>query len=447
MGQRSAQPRNIVEILGGHASAHPERVAIEFLEDGENVSTVLTYGELHRRASAVAVELSERCGPGGRALLLYPSGVDYVTALLGCFYAGIVAVPAYPPESMQPKHLRRVLSILEDAAPELVLTHSAFLPSFEARRGSVPALARTALVATDRFALDDATAAQWRAPAFTEESVAFLQYTSGSTSAPKGVMVGHDNLVANEALLQAGLESTEQDVFLSWLPLFHDMGLIGGLLHPLYVGMKAVLMAPQHFIERPERWLRAIDARRATISGGPDFAYRLCAERIRGELEGLDLGSWRLAFSGAEPVRSDTLEAFSARFAGASFDPSAFYPCYGLAEATLFVTGGRAGGGASTQELDPGELARGRGTPSAGGLALVGCGWARPEAGLSSSSRIRSPAPRSRTASWGDPGGRRERRPGYYRNPEATARAFVRRVIAPTSARAIWASSAEGSST
>jgi acyl-CoA synthetase (AMP-forming)/AMP-acid ligase II len=212
--------------------------------------------------------------------------------------------------------------------------------------------------------------------------IAFLQYTSGSTGTPKGVMVSHGNLVANEIAIKAGLGVQSDDVFVSWLPLYHDMGLIGSLLQPVFSGIPLVLMSPQYFLERPMRWLQAIARHRGTISGAPDFAYRLCAERLRDNaIAQLDLSSWRLAFSGSEPVRRDTLDAFVARFASAGFDAAALYPCYGLAEATLFVTGGRRGAGlvSARFESDALSAARVAVTPESGpGTVLVACGAPQP---------------------------------------------------------------------
>ncbi|MET0342257.1 MAG: non-ribosomal peptide synthase/polyketide synthase [Polyangiales bacterium] len=359
--------RNFVELLAERARLHPERVAIRFLDDGVETREALTYGALDAAARSVAAGLSAHCAPGDRALLLYPSGSDYVTGFFGCLYAGVVAVPAFPPEGLQAQQRPRILGIARDASPRVVLS------SAEVAAGLAPALrecgAPTLLdvaalrVGASHFAADIA-----------DDHLAFLQYTSGSTAAPKGVMIGHDNLLANEAAIQSAFALTEEDVVVSWLPLFHDMGLVGCLLQPLFAGASLVLMPPQRFIERPLRWLRAIATHRGTVSGGPNFAYRMCVERIRGGDEGLDLSRWRLAFCGAEPIQPATLRAFADRFAPAGFQAAASYPCFGLAESTLLVTGGAPSSGMQTQTLSRAALQEGRAEHDPGGVELVDCG-------------------------------------------------------------------------
>jgi acyl-CoA synthetase (AMP-forming)/AMP-acid ligase II len=370
--------RNFIDVLQMRADAHPERVALRFLGDGENETYALTYSQLFVGASAVAARLQALAAVGDRALLLYPSGPEYVSAFLGCLLAGVIAVPAYPPESTSLHHLKRLVGIINDATPQLVLTQSDLVAPLEAARGMVPALASVVLLATDKMEPTEACA--WRRPSLTPDAVAFLQYTSGSTASPKGVVVSHANLLANELVINGAFEMTEADVVVSWLPLFHDMGLIGGLLQPIFSGQQVVLIGPQHFMERPLRWLEAIARFRGTVSGAPDFAYRLCADRAKAGLApGLDLSSWRLAFCGAEPIRPASLRSFAERFASAGFDASALYPCYGLAESTLFVSGGARGGGATVRSFDPGALAAHRAQPVSGGRELVACGRPQPE--------------------------------------------------------------------
>ncbi|WP_437975236.1 non-ribosomal peptide synthase/polyketide synthase [Sorangium sp. So ce295] len=417
--------KNFVELLAERASAHPDRVALRFLAGGDAEGEVLSYRDLHERACAIAAHLRSMAPPGERALLLYPSSVSYVTAFFGCLYAGMIAVPAYPPESMQRQHLSRLFAILRDAEPRFVLTESGLLEPLAMLRQHLPGPVAPEVIATD--AIDRSSAGAWSMPDLREDSVAFLQYTSGSTSAPKGVMVGHDNLIANERAIRAAFSIDEDDVIVSWLPLFHDMGLIGTLLQPIFSGVSVVLMAPQHFIERPIRWLKAISRYRGTVSGGPDFAYRLCVERVKPEmLEGLDLRSWRLAFSGAEPVRAGTLRAFGERFAEVGFDAGALYPCYGLAEATLLVTGGRRGGGVTTTSFDAAELGNNAAVPSASGHPLVSCGKAQPEHAIA----IVDPET-GRAVEPGRVGEILVNGPsvahGYWRNQGATEQTFVRR--------------------
>jgi amino acid adenylation domain-containing protein len=408
----------LVETLIGQAEARPDGTALRFVDDG--VDRAVGYRELDRRARAIAVRLREHAGPGERAVLLLPSGPDYVAAFFGCLYAGVIAVPAYPPESMRPQHLARLKGILDDAEPRLVLTdarlHGQML---EACRGGPAA---PAVLAVD--GIDEAAASDWVMPGLAPGDIAFLQYTSGSTSAPKGVQVSHGNLLANERLIRHGFEIGEGDCIVSWLPLFHDMGLIGGLLQPIYSGIPCVLMSPRYFLERPRRWLETISRYRGTISGGPDFAFRLCCERIgEAALDGLDLGHWRLAFSGSEPIRPDTLERFATTFAPAGFRRSSLFACYGLAEATLFVTGGRRGQGVRLLEVDGAALAANAASPGTG-VTLASCGRPQPGHEL----RLVDPAA-GRVLGEGRVGEIWTSGPsvahGYWRNPEASARTFV----------------------
>jgi acyl-CoA synthetase (AMP-forming)/AMP-acid ligase II/aryl carrier-like protein len=328
----------LIELLRGRAELQPDRTAYTFLADGgESEQASLSYGELDRRARALAARLQRVGTPGERALLLYPPGLDFIAAFFGCLYAGIVAVPAYPPRPNRP--LTSLRAILTDSTATLVLTTRQL---FAARNDHVRRLAELDSlhwIATDEVADDLACA--WREPAMTSESVAFLQYTSGSTSLPRGVMVSHSNLLHNQRMVQTAFEHTDASTFVGWLPLYHDMGLIGNVLQPLYVGTTSILMAPLTFLQSPVCWLRAISRYRAQTSGGPNFAYELCVRKISVECRReLDLSRWSVAFSGAEPVRHETLERFTEAFAPYGFRREAFYPCYGLAEATLFVTGG-----------------------------------------------------------------------------------------------------------
>ncbi len=317
---------SFIDIVRERAGRLGERCAFTFLGDGEAPTERLTYAEVDRKARSFAADLQRRGATGERVLLLFPPGLDFVTAFLGCLYAGAVAVPAYPPSPG--RGTGRLRSLLEDAKPRLALTTPPLLPRVE--REVEGAVALEGLLPED-----------WRPPAAGPDSLAFLQYTSGSTSTPKGVRVTHGNLIANERAIQLSFGQSEESVVVGWLPLYHDMGLIGNVLQPLWCGATCVLMSPLSFLQRPRRWLEAIDRFRGTTSGGPDFAYSLCVRKIPpAEREGLDLSSWRVAFNGAEPVRAATLDAFAEAFAPSGFRREAFYPCYGLAEATLFVSGG-----------------------------------------------------------------------------------------------------------
>jgi acyl-CoA synthetase (AMP-forming)/AMP-acid ligase II len=379
---------------------------------------------------ALAARLQGLAATGERALLLYPNGPEYVQAFLGCLYAGLVAVPAYPPESSQPHHLTRLLSVARDARPALVLTESAWLAPLRAAQAALPELAGIQLLATD--STEPSLAQAWRQPAEDPAALAFLQYTSGSTSRPKGVMVSHGNLMANERAIVNAFAMREDDVVVSWLPLFHDMGLIGTLLQPLYTGASLVLLSPQAFIQRPACWLEAISRFGGTVSGGPDFAYRLCVQRAQPTASSdLDLSSWQLAFSGAEPVRAATLQACADKFAPSGFTRNALYSSYGLAESCLIVTGGERGRGVSIQRFDERALGEHRVLPSAEGRPIVGCGRSQPEHELS----IVDPETGERLGE-GRIGEIVTRGPsvaaGYYLNPEATREAFRGRPERPT---------------
>ncbi|MCM2421597.1 MULTISPECIES: fatty acyl-AMP ligase [unclassified Streptomyces] len=299
----------------------------------------LTYGELDREARRIASVLQLHGVEGQPVLLLYPTTAEFLKAFIGCLYAGAVAVPApLPGDAGQEKRLSRTSAVIRDSGAKLVLTDRANAPDIalwlsRARREDVVCLA------TDNTGFGDPAA--WQPVAARPDDLAFLQYTSGSVSDPRGVMVSHRNLMANEAAIGRSLGTTPEDRFGGWLPHFHDMGFIAHLLHPLWLGSSSVQMSPTSFIKRPVRWLQAIDEYGVTAGGGPNFCFELCLRRVTDEqIEALDLSRWRLALNGAEPVRADTLKAFAERFAPAGLRPQALYPCYGLAEATLIVSGG-----------------------------------------------------------------------------------------------------------
>jgi amino acid adenylation domain-containing protein len=335
----AAREETLVDLLRRRALEQPGRLAYTFLTGGESAAQTLSFGELDRRARAIAALLLSVGARGERVLLLYPAGLDYVSGFLGCLYAGAVAVPVTPPRFNG--RTERLQAVAADAEPRLVLTTNALLSKVETLWENAPALKSLRWVATDNIRL--AYADDFRAPAVGGETLAFLQYTSGSTTRPRGVMVSHANLMQNERLIQKAFRQTEESVILSWLPLYHDMGLIGGVLQPLYLGARCILMSPFAFLQRPLGWLRAISDFRVTTSGGPDFAYALCARKAAQEdCSGIDLGSWEVAFNGSEPVRAETLDLFCEAFAPYGFRRESFFPCYGLAEATLLVSGGGA---------------------------------------------------------------------------------------------------------
>ncbi|HXU31801.1 MAG TPA: fatty acyl-AMP ligase, partial [Thermoanaerobaculia bacterium] len=347
---------SVADALSRRAARTPDRTAYVFLGDGEEEQARFTYAGLDARARSIAAALLRSVQPGQRALLLDPPGLDFVAAFFGCLYAGVIAVPAYPPRS--PRKMPRLLAILADARPAVVLAAGTSLRRMRGWLDRTPEAAGLSWIATDEL---DPAPEGWVPPRPGGDAVAFLQYTSGSTATPKGVRVTQGNLAHNQRVIQGACDHSEESVFVSWLPVYHDLGLIGNLLQATWVGAPCVLMAPVAFLQSPVRWLRAISSFRGTTSGGPNFAYDLCARRISpSEIEQLDLSSWRVAFNGAEPVREETLSRFAATFAPAGFSPGALYPCYGLAEATLMVSGGRPGEERVVREVD--------------GRRLVGCG-------------------------------------------------------------------------
>ncbi len=327
----------LVELLSYRAQNQPDQTAYTFLQDGETESGSLTYRELDQQARTIAASLQLVVSPGERALLLYPSGLEFIATFFGCLYAGVVAVPAYPPKRNQ--KMSRLQAIVADSQAKVALTTQEILTNIESRFAENPELIALRWLATDTIAREQAES--WQEPALSEKTLAFLQYTSGSTGTPKGVMVSHGNLLHNERTIQKAFGHTDQTIFVGWLPLFHDMGLIGNVLQPMYLGIKCILMPPVAFLQKPLRWLQAISRYKATTSGGPNFAYDLCVQKTTPEQRAsLDLSSWKVAFNGAEPVRWSTIEQFSATFESCGFKRDAFYPCYGMAETTLFVTGG-----------------------------------------------------------------------------------------------------------
>lgn len=330
-------PSNLVELLQHRALHQGDDIGFRFLIDGERETLEWTYADLDRKARAIAASLQSMGLEGERALLLYPSGLDFVAAFFGCLYAGVTAVPAYPPR--RNRNMARIDAIAGDAEAKIALTTFDVLERVQTMISDTPSLQQIRWRATDQW--DEDLSDSWQRPDVHGETLAFLQYTSGSTGTPKGVMLSHANLMHNSAMISYAFEHTRSGSGCFWLPLYHDMGLIGGILQPLYMGKSNTLFSPTHFLQKPVRWLQMLSQTGCTISGGPNFAYDLCVEKVTAEQKTtLDLSRWALAFNGAEPVRADTIDRFSKAFAECGFRREAFYPCYGLAEATLIVTGG-----------------------------------------------------------------------------------------------------------
>jgi acyl-CoA synthetase (AMP-forming)/AMP-acid ligase II len=337
----------MVELLRVRAAEQPDERAYVFLSDRGHEEASLTFSELERRAGALAAQLVGRGQRGERALLMFPPGLDFIVAFFGCLIAGMIAVPMMPPRRFGARDSSA--SIVADCTPRFALTS----PALAARSNLAERLKETAL---DFICVDATKDAEAPAvsifPAPGPQDLAFLQYTSGSTSDPKGVMVGHGNLLANSEMIRLVYGNTRATTYVSWVPLYHDMGLILNVLQTLYVGSLCLLMAPVSFMQRPLTWLRAISDYRAEFATAPNFAFDLCVDRFRpDQMAGIDLSGWKVALNGAEPVRAETMEHFIATFAPYGFDPKACSPAYGLAEATLLASGGGRGRGLVTRRV------------------------------------------------------------------------------------------------
>ncbi len=376
----------IVDRLHQHATSHPDGTAFRFLADAERAPQTLTYAQLWREAAEVAHLLSGLAAPGSRVMLLFPPGLAYIKAFYGCLLAGMVAVPLYPPRRNVKSD--RIIKVAESCQARIALTTVSELATVQAawdeQNGNGLALTLHAIDASHAMPAVDARAQQaGLAPCRSTDpaAVAFLQYTSGSTGTPKGVIVTHANIVANAQLLTSMAPTGPDDVFVNWVPAFHDLGLVMGVLVPVLLGAPSVLMAPASFVRDPVLWLRAISAYRGTRCGAPNFAYDLCVDQIAdADLAALDLSSWRVAYNAAEPVRADTLARFSARFAACGFRPQTFFPSYGMAEATLAISGPAVDALPRVLNVERQALAEMRVCPLAqhdpAGTELVGCGAA-----------------------------------------------------------------------
>jgi len=343
-------------LLRHRAAVQPDDRAYVALSDRGREDAVITFAELDRRAVALARRLADRAVPGSRALLLFPMGIECLVAFFGCLYAGIIGVPLMVPRRQSARDAS--VNILADCTPRLALTTAELLSGV---RGDL--VGRFQHADLEWLAVDAQTgaigAADLAQPQAQRNDIAFLQYTSGSTSAPKGVMVSHGNLLANLEMTRIACGNTRASTHVSWVPLYHDMGLILNALQALYVGALCVLISPMAFLQRPYLWLRAIHDYRAQVAGGPNFGFDLCVDRHRPEqLAGLDLSCWKLAAAGAEPVRAQTIERFTETFRSYGFDPQTMWPAYGMAEATLLISGGNRGEGPVVRDVSRAGLLR-----------------------------------------------------------------------------------------
>jgi 8-amino-7-oxononanoate synthase len=391
---RAAGVQTLVDLLEFRAARQPSHTVFRYLNGDGTEEGTLTFATLRRRSRAIAAHLAEHVVPGDRVVLLVPPGLEYVAAFFGCLYAGAIAVPAYPPNPRRADP--RVARIVADCGARVALVSDAFMARLDGWLALTPELSGLTWLDAGRLATSDDSA--WRAPTLTAappdtrpvpsllrgDSIAMLQYTSGSTGDPRGVMLTHANLLHNSAAIHRVSAHRAGDNGVFWLPPFHDMGLIGGILQPIYAGLSAALMAPATFLQRPLRWLEAMSKYRATTSGAPNFAYDLCVERISdAERDTLDLSAWRTSFNGAEPIRADTISRFSEAFARSGLQRNVILPCYGLAEGTLLVSGGPAQRTphvvlADRRSLESGEL-RAPEDDGASSLALVASGEPMPE--------------------------------------------------------------------
>jgi acyl-CoA synthetase (AMP-forming)/AMP-acid ligase II len=366
------QPTTLLpEILQNQAALDPDRRAYVYLDETGVEKDVLTYHDLHVRALAVAQELSLHCAPGDRALLVFRQSLDFIVAYFGCLYAQVIAVPVNPPRRNRPQ--QATYSIMRDCTPSAVLTVTTMMESLKS--AVEPVLGAMHWLAVDQLTHETSETIDLKV--ISADSIAFLQYTSGSTSEPKGVMVSHGNLVANQEMIRRAFGHDQDSTVVGWAPFFHDQGLIGNVLQPLYVGTTSIVMSPMGFMRRPLQWLSAISQYRAHSSGGPNFAFDACIARAAAStVPDLDLSCWKVAFNGAEPIRAETLRRFTETFAPYGFSATTHYPCYGLAEATLLVTGSWKGRGARVIEADVAELRDKRyaPAPSGQGRTLVGAG-------------------------------------------------------------------------
>lgn len=403
-------------MLLARAAASPDRLAFVFEDPRTRQGQSCTFGGLHREALRIASSLSRSVSPGGAAVLVHPPGLEFIAAFMGCLYAGVRPAPVAL--SLLPDGLEKISTICVAAEAAAVLGVSAHIARLERALGSK--LGEVAWIETDQAAAIPA----WAPLKAARDDIAFLQFSSGSTGDPKGIAVSHGNVMHNVRMLNAAFRVGADDLAVSWLPHHHDMGLVAGILHSIYSGIATVLLSPLGFLLRPRDWLEAISRHRATLSAAPDFAYAHCARTISdADRAGLDLSSWAVAITGSEMVRAETLAAFADAFTPCGFDPQAFYPSYGLAEATLMVSGGERGTGAAAMRLDPSALDAGRAVPTAAEAArtLISCGPPRTKIVIVDpvTGALRDEGVIGEVLVAGASVAH-----GYYRRPEATAAAF-----------------------
>ena len=417
---------DLLDCLRSRSQDHPSKRAFTFLVDGEVEEIHLSYGELDLQAIAIAAQLQTLASSGSRVLVSYSSGLEFISDFFGCLYAGMIAVPVAPPKRSQMQS--RLKAIINDAQPTVVLTTSAQLDGLQQSWQSLPESPVVQWIASDRLSPD--IAIQWQQPDQNPDLVAFLQYTSGSTGNPKGVMVSHHNLLHNSAYIQTAFELSQSSVSVSWLPNFHDMGLIDSIIQPIYTGFLGVLMSPVAFLQQPMRWLTAISRYRATHCGGPNQGYELCVRKISEDQINraqIDLSCWQSAYTGAEPIRRTTLEQFVAKFQPLGFQSKLFYPCYGMAESTLMISGGNVDSqpvysAIAAPALEQKQVVTGTETdPNAKHFVSVGNAWLDTKIAIVDPDTLTECQPDRIGEIWVSGGSVAL---GYWQNPEATKATF-----------------------
>lgn len=417
----SPSVNSLIDILQWRSHHQSDQRAYTFLVDGEKQEAHLTYFELDQQAKNLAFHLSLSTSPGDRALLLYRQGLDFIVAFLGCLYAGVIAVPVQLPHRRQ--KLSHLQGIVNNSQAQIALTTTDLLADLQDHFSQDGRLQTLQWIASDDLAFEKSLSGQL--PALKSEMLAFLQYTSGSTGTPKGVMVSHGNLLHNSETIRQAFKLTEASVSVTWLPSFHDMGLIDGIIQPLYSGFLGVILSPIAFVQKPLRWLQAIARYGATHSGGPNMGYELCTNKIAADqLAALDLSRWHSAYSGAEPIRWQTLEKFTAKFAECGFKSQFFYPCYGMAESTLMITGGAIEASPYYCSVDPEALAKQKIILSQDQTrTLVGCGhpWLNTQIQIVDPETL-TPCPTGQVGEIWVSGGSVAQ--GYWKQPEQTQAVF-----------------------
>lgn len=371
----AASATNLIDLLRRRAATEPDQIAYTFLVDGEAQEQTLTYAAIDLKARAIGAALQSLGLSGEPVLIVYPPGLEYIVAFFGCIYSGAIAVPVYP--RLRSKAQSNLANVARDCGAAAALTSSSLMKKTQVLVSEAPGMRDLKWISTEE--IEAGLEAGWQEPDAEQDDPAFLQYTSGSTSDPKGVIVSHGNILHNQEMIRQAFRQSSESVIVSWLPLYHDMGLIGNVLQPLYTGAKCILMPPLAFLQKPLRWLQAISRYGATTSGGPNFAYDLCVSKISPDRRAeLDLSAWRVAFNGAEPVRAATLERFVEAFEPYGFRRDAFQPCYGLAEATLLASTHRRSSAPVVIAVDSKAIESGRviqsTAPDARSRTFVCCG-------------------------------------------------------------------------